>query len=464
MDIRVRIAPSPTGLLHIGTARTALFNRLFAKKNGGKFILRIEDTDKERSKPEYEKDILEGLKWLGLEWDEFYRQSERTEIYEKYLKNLLDEGKAYWCFCGKEELERKKEMMQKDGRMPKYGGKCREIASETAEIRRQGGEPAVIRFKMSEEIVKFSDLIRGEVEFNSALFGDIVIAKNLDTPLYNFSAVLDDGLMKISHIIRGEDHIANTPRQILIQNALGFKRPIYLHLPLILNPDRSKLSKRFNETSLNEYRKRGYLPEAITNFMALLGWHPEGDREVFSLSELAEKFEMEKVQKGGAIFNEEKLNWFNGEYIKELKIDDLIKRTAEFAPEEWLKDKELFRRAVLAERERMTCLQDFEEIGGFFFELPGYEAELLIWKTAPPQKIKENLEMVLEILEAAPSKDEAEKKVMALAEERGRGEVLWPMRAALSGRKASPGPFEIISVIGLDESKKRLGKAIYCLK
>src|SRR3989344_795641 len=319
MDIRVRIAPSPTGLLHIGTARTALFNRLFAKKNGGKFILRIEDTDKERSKPEYEKDILEGLKWLGLEWDEFYKQSERTEIYEKYLKNLLDEGKAYWCFCGKEELERKKEIMQKDGRTPKYGGKCREIASETAEIRRQGGEPAVIRFKMSEEIVKFSDLIRGEVEFNSALFGDIVIAKNLDTPLYNFSAVLDDGLMKISHIIRGEDHIANTPRQILIQNALGFERPIYVHLPLILNPDRSKLSKRFNETSLNEYRKRGYLPEAIANFMALLGWHPEGDREVFSLSELAEKFEMEKVQKGGAIFNEEKLNWFNGEYIKGLK-------------------------------------------------------------------------------------------------------------------------------------------------
>lgn len=463
-DIRVRIAPSPTGLLHIGTARTALFNWLFAKKNSGKFILRIEDTDKERSKPEHEKDILEGLIWLGLEWDEFYRQSEREAIYKEYLEKLLKKGNAYWCFCGKEELEKEKEAMQKDGKAPKYGGKCGRIIPATAGARRQSGESAVIRFRMPEKIVKFADLIRGEVEFDTALFGDIVIAKDLENPLYNFSAVLDDGLMKISHIIRGEDHIANTPKQIAIQEALDLPLPIYAHLPLILAPDRSKLSKRFNETSLNEYRKRGYLPEAMINFMALLGWHPEGDREVFPLNEIAEKFEIEKVQKGGAIFNEGKLNWFNGEYIKSIETEDLVERAAGFAPEERLKDKELFQRAVLAERERMTRLCDFKELGGFFFELPDYETELLVWKNTPPQKIRENLEAVLKILEVASSEDEAEEKLISLAEERGRGEVLWPTRAALSGKKASPGPFEIIRVIGVPESRKRLGKAVRVIR
>lgn len=471
-DIRVRIAPSPTGLFHIGTARTALFNWLFTKKNGGKFVLRVEDTDKERSRPEYEKDILEGLEWLGLKWDEFYRQSERTGIYKEYLEKLLNEEKAYWCFCSRDFLDKQKEKARELGVKPSpHLCECRKLEPEEARDKLEKGESAVIRFKSDiipsrgsfGPIVSFTDQIRGTIHFHSSLFGDFVIAKDLDTPLFNFANVVDDTLMKITHIIRGEDHIANTPRQVLIQEALGFERPIYAHLPLILNHDKSKLSKRSNETSLNEYRRHGYLPEAMVNFMAFLGWHPEGDREIFSLNEIAEKFEIEKIQKGGAIFNEEKLNWFNSEYIKSLKADDLIKRTAEFAPEKWFKDGKLFRRAVFAEKERMTRLNDFRDLGDFFFELPQYEADLLVWKNTLPKKTKENLEVVLKILEAVSSEDDAEKKVMAIAEERGRGEVLWPTRVALSGKKASPGPFEIIKVIGLEESKKRLEKAIRLL-
>jgi len=281
-EVRVRFAPSPTGLLHIGGARTALFNYLFTKKNNGTFILRIEDTDKERSKKEYEDNILESLSWLGVKWDELYRQSERLDIYKNYLKKLLDEESAY-------------------------------VSDE-----REGESKSVIRLKNPGEAIKFNDLVRGDITFNTGDLGDFVIAKNLDTPLYHFAVVVDDFEMKITHVIRGEEHLSNTPRQILIARALKVKEPSYAHLPLILSEDKSKMSKRQGEISVTSYREAGYLPGAIVNFIAFLGWSLQSktNEEIFSLTDLEKRFDLGNIQKGGAIFNIEKLNWVNKQHKK----------------------------------------------------------------------------------------------------------------------------------------------------
>ena len=450
--VRVRIAPSPTGFLHLGTARTALFNWLFAKNQKGTFILRIEDTDLERSDPKYEKDIIENLQWLGLNWDEGpFRQSDRLDIYEKYIKKLLLENRAYYCFCTKEELEEEKEAMLSQGLPPKYSGKCRH--SKNLDPSR----PSVIRFKMPETEVIFHDLIRGKVKFNTGLIGDIVIAKDLRTPLYNLAVVIDDFEMKISHIVRGEDHISNTPKQIMLQNALGFEEPIYAHLPLILSPDRSKLSKRYLETSIDDYRREGYLPEALINFLTLLGWHPEKDREIFSLEESVKEFSLKRIQKGGAVFNLEKLDWLNGQYIMKLKSDELASRLENFIPQEWSKDREFLIKIVEIEKERIKRLTDFSRLVGFFFELPDYPAKLLIWDKTSKENTLENLQSVFLLVKNFA---EAENEIMALAENRGRGKVLWPLRAALSGQVASPGPFEIMKVLGEKETLKRIEIAI----
>ncbi len=476
-EIRARIAPSPTGPLHLGTARTALFNWLFSKHHGGKFILRIEDTDLERSDKKYEDNIVEGLKWLGIEWDEFYRQSERLEIYEKYLEKLLNERKAYYCYCSREELEEERQKQIKAGQSPKYSGKCREI--NPTDIKDKKAQ--LIRFKMPKTVVEFDDIIRGKISFDNSLTGDIAIAKPLDpngfSPLYNFAVVIDDYEMKISHVIRGEDHIPNTPKQIALQEALGFATPYYAHLPLILNPDRSKLSKRYTETSLLSYREEGYLPEALTNFMALLGWHPSEtprkeaeDRgisrsEVLTREELIQNFELERVQRAGAIFNEEKLKWLNSEHIKRLSNVGLADLIFPLLKQEGIEaDKILLQKAVAPEKERIKTLKDFVILAGFFFKLPEYESSLLIWKDSSPEAIKNNLAKTKKILELC-GEDEFDKikletKMMSLAEKLGRGEVLWPLRAALSGSKASPGPFEIMEVLGKAETLKRIDSAI----
>ena len=333
-NIRCRLAPSPTGPLHLGTARTGLFNWLFARHCGGVFVLRIEDTDTGRSEDKYEKEIFTGLSWLGVSWEEGpdkggpygpYRQSERTDIYKKYLKKLINENKAYFCYCTKEELDGERQAMLKSGVAPRYSGKCRDLKEPPTERK-----PQVIRFKTPPIVVEFNDIVRGAIKFDMALQGDIAIAKNTAEALYNFAAVVDDYEMKISHIIRGEDHIANTPKQILLHQALGFPVPEFAHLPLLLNPDKSKLSKRHAETSFLSYRESGYLPEALMNFMALLGWHPSqparhasigvtggkdsgkdslSEPEIFTAQELIEQFELARVQKAGAAVSEEKLNW-----------------------------------------------------------------------------------------------------------------------------------------------------------
>jgi glutamyl-tRNA synthetase len=467
-EIRVRLAPSPTGYLHMGTARTAIFNWLFARQNNGKFILRSEDTDIERSKPEYEKDIEENLRWLGIEWDEgLHRQSERLDIYEKYLSRLLEEEKAYHCFCSKEDLEEDRKAMLAQGLPPKYSGRCRAISKEEAERKSNAGEPSVIRFKMPETDLEFNDLIRGKVKFDTSLIGDIAIAKNLRAPLFNFAVVVDDYEMRISHVIRGEDHISNTPKQIMIQRALGFDELQYAHLPMILNPDKSKMSKRHLETSVGDYRKQGYLPEAIFNFIALIGWHPDGEKELLSKEELISEFNLKKVQKGGGVFNIAKLDWLNSQYLKRLSPEELVERLKPFIPLEWTKDekkRKIIVKVAALEGERIKKLSDFKELANFFFELPDYEPELLIWKEGDNGKTASNLKLVKEKIEGIFKEDfekkDIENEIFPLAEALGRGDILWPLRVALSGSKFSPGPTEIMEALGKEETLKRIGRAI----
>ncbi|MBI5152961.1 MAG: glutamate--tRNA ligase [Parcubacteria group bacterium] len=464
-NIRVRLAPSPTGSLHIGTARTGLFNYLFAKKIGGTFVLRIEDTDLERSKPTFEKDILEHLTWLGITWDEGpYRQSERLDIYEKYLIQLFEQGDVYYCFCREEELEIERQEMMTRGIAPKYSGRCRSISSEDARRRITQGELSVIRFKMPETRIIFQDMIRGGVEFDTSLFGDVVIAKNLRIPLYNFAVVVDDFEMNISHVIRGEDHISNTPKQIALQKALGFTTPEYAHLPLILDKNRAKLSKRFNAVSILEYKNTGYLPNALFNFIGLLGWHPSAsDTELLTQDQLIAQFDISRVQKAGAIFDIEKLNWMNAHYIKEKTPEELAVFLGSFVPEEWTKHKEKLIRIASLERERMKRLSEFTDLARFFFDMQEYDPQLLVWKTMSSETVASNLRDVADILgvyDGTWGSAALESLIMPLTESRGRGEVLWPLRVALSGQSHSPGPFEIADILGKEDSLVRIASAL----
>lgn len=465
------MAPSPTGHLHMGTAHTALFNWLFARQDNGTFVLRVEDTDRERSKKEYEGEIIEGLHWLGIEWDEGpdkggdfgpYRQTERTEIYKKYLKELLDKGEAYYCYCTKEDIEAQKQALVSQGLPPKYNGHCRNLKEPPV-----GKKPEVIRFQVPEVKVEFSDLIRGKVIFDAALFGDMIIAKDLDNPLYNFAVVVDDALMQITHVIRGEDHVSNTPKQILMQRALGFPEPIYAHLPLILNPDRSKMSKRFADTAVMDYRREGYLPGAILNFLAFLGWHPKGDQDVLSRDELIAQFDISRVQKAGAVFNQEKLDWLNREYLKKMSDEEIAEAARPFFDEEKIvADAERIARVVSVVRGRASTLHDFVTMGMLFFKLPEYEPNLLIWQKAPSSlpQIAGILGELNDILRELPAgnfaREDLTAAIMGMIGTRQRGEILWPLRVALSGQAASPDPIEIMGVIGKEESLRRIEIAI----
>ncbi|MBU2068343.1 glutamate--tRNA ligase [Patescibacteria group bacterium] len=449
--IRVRFAPSPTGLFTMGNARTALFNYLFAKKNKGKFILRIEDTDIERSEKKYEKDIIESLKWLGLDWDEgpIY-QSERTEIYQQYIKKLLDSGQAFYCDHTKKELEKEKKEQIDKKQAPRH--RCN---------RKGKTEKGIIRFRCPDKKVVFDDLIRGKLEFNGSLLGDISIAKDKQTPLYNFTAAIDDAEMQISHVIRGEDHISNTPKQILIQEALELKSSQFAHLPLILGPDKSKMSKRHGAISVGEYQKQGYLSEALVNFMVLLGWNPGTEKEIFNLEELIKEFSLERVHKGGAIFNLQRLDWINGQYIKNMDTNELTEKCLPYLP----KGTELkFAKKVVAlEKERIKKLSEIGELTKFFFndELE-YDPELLIWKKMSLKEVKNNLEILEKKLSKTEDFDQKslEDLMIPLREKYGTGELLWPLRVALSGQSNSPGPFEIMEILGKEKTLKRIKKAI----
>ncbi|KPJ56721.1 hypothetical protein AMJ49_04150 [Parcubacteria bacterium DG_74_2] len=501
--VRGRFAPAPTGLFHIGTARTALFNYLFAKKNQGKFILRIEDTDKERSKSEFEKDIIENLKWLGIEWDEGpYKQSERLDVYKKYIKKLLEEDKAYYCFCSKEELEAQKQEQLSRGELAKYNGRCRNLSKKQVEKNLKEKKPFVLRFKTPRQKIIFQDLIRGPIESDSSLIGDIVVAKDLSTPLYNLAVVIDDFEMKITHVIRGEDHISNTPKQILLQKALGLPKLEYAHLPLILGQDRTKLSKRHGAMAVSEYKKQGYLAEALVNFMALLGWNPGTEREIFSIASLIKEFSLDRVQKGGAVFNIKRLDWLNGFYIRQKSLEkltelcipylieakllalaggqkEIIKGWHKFSFEateyKILETKEIvnfdeLQKIISVYQERLNKLSEIPELTDFFFkDKLEYNKELLRWKEMNDDEIKNSLENLEKIItEIKPddfNKENLEKILMPEAEKVGdRGKLLWPLRVALSGKKASATPFEIAEILGKEKILNRLNQAKEFLK
>ncbi|MEW5907660.1 MAG: glutamate--tRNA ligase [Patescibacteria group bacterium] len=432
-DVVTRFAPSPTGVLHIGGARTALFNYLFARQNNGRFILRLEDTDKERSKKECEEDIIRSLKWLGLDWDKSYKQSERKEIYKKYINHLIKKRRAY-------------------------------ISKEVT-----GNRATVIRFKNPCTKISFQDLIRGQIEFDTTELGDFVIAKDENTPLFHLTGAIDDYEMKISHIIRGEDHISNTPRQILIQQALDFSSPIYSHIPLILGPDRSKLSKRHGAVSLKEYKDIGYLSEALINFLAFLGWNPGTEKEIFSLEELIKEFSLKQVQKSGAIFNIEKLNWINKQYIMKKNLEELAVELIYFLPEKWREkaenEKKFWRKIAGLERERISTLSEIGESINYFFEEPNYEKEKLLWKNEKSlNNVEVYLKKIIEMLSKLSEKEFTSHNIKELiwdyAEKQGRGNVLWPLRVSLTGLEKSPEPFIISEILGQTETIRRIQNAI----
>lgn len=420
-----RFAPSPTGLFHAGSYRTALFAYIYAKKNNGKFILRIEDTDKARSKKEYEENIVESLKWMGLDYDEFFRQSERINIHKKAIENLITSGHAY-------------------------------ISKETP--KEAGGRTEVIRFKNPNKKVKWVDIIRGEIEFDTTELGDFVIAKSFDEPVFHLVVVVDDNDMGVTHIIRGEDHISNTPRQILIYEALGAKLPQYAHIPLVLGSDRSKLSKRKGALPISEYKNRGYLSQAIINYMAFLGWNPGDEREIMSLEEIIKEFNLDKVHKSGAIFNEEKLNWINRQYIEKLSDAEFLKYCSTFSQEE-ISDKvlPLLREKVQYFGQIPSLLND--ELS-FIKSVEKYEKEKLMWKQEKDINItKDHIKAVIDMIESLNEKfsqNDIKNLIWPYAEKVGKGNVLWPMRFALSGKDKSPDPFVISSIIGKKETLARL--------
>ncbi|MDO8530470.1 MAG: glutamate--tRNA ligase [bacterium] len=470
--IRLRFPPSPTGPLHIGNARTILFNYLFAKQHDGEVVLRIEDTDKERSKLEWVQNIIDELTWLGLSWNEGpdiggdfgpYKQSQRLDIYKKYLEQLFTEEKAYYCTCKAEELEEKRQKQSALGQAPKYDGTCRDKKNATG----------VIRFKVESKKVKFADLVRKEVEFDAGLLGDIVIAKDLETPLYHFAVVVDDYEMKISHVIRGEDHLSNTPKQILLQEALGFYQPVYAHLPLMLNADKSKMSKRAGDVAVSDYHKNGYLPEAIINFMVLLGWNPGTERELFSLDELVKEFSIEKVQKAGAVFNTQRLDFINGLYIKNKPAKSLVKACMEYLPKEAADMPEnTLEKIIELHKPRMKKLSEITEMADYFFkEHLEYPKEMLRWAKMGDSEVKAALENAAKALDGITTWDQKTIEEKLLQEAKlfnleknypleNRGYLLWPLRVALSGKPASGGPFEIAEILGKEKTLQRIKEAI----
>jgi glutamyl-tRNA synthetase len=459
--VRVRFAPSPTGHLHIGGARTALFNWLFARHHNGKFILRIEDTDRSRSTEEYIESIIESIKWLGLDWDEGpFRQTDRMETYRTYAYKLLEEGKAYRCYCTPEELEERRQKAMKEGKPPRYDRRCREI-KETLD------KPFAIRFKMpleGETVVK--DLVKGTVTFKNIEIEDLVILRSDGTPTYNFCVVVDDFEMKITHVIRGEDHLNNTPKQIHIYQALGINPPEFAHIPMILGTDRARLSKRHGATSVLAYRDEGYLPEALVNFLARLGWS-YGDQEIFTREELIKYFNLEQVGKANAVFNAEKLLWLNSEYIKLTPEERLFELVKPFLVNEgYLKENVDIKwacRAIKSLKERCRTLKELAHAMRYYLLdyvdiEPKAKEKYINPETIPI--IKEITEKLAQLNDF--TQDKIEKIFMDIVNERGLklGQVAQPIRVVITGSTVSPGIYEVLEIVGKEKTLKRLRRII----
>lgn len=458
-QVITRFAPSPTGMMHIGHARTALYNWLWARKNKGKFILRIEDTDRNRLVEGAEENIYEGLKWLGLDWDtEPVRQSERFDIYRKYAHQLIEQGKAYYCTCSAERLEKMRTQQRENKQAAKYDGKCRE-----ANHKPKSGQEHVIRLKLPEQgTVEVNDHARGKIEFNYKDLDDQVLIKSDGFPTYHLANIVDDHEMGVTHVVRGEEWIPSTPKHVYLYQILGWDPPEFAHLSLFIKKSGGKLSKREGATSLLEYREQGYLPEAVINFVAFLGWNPKTEREFFSIEELVVEFDLDKINKANPIFDTDKLDYLNGHYIRKKTLDELLELTREYLPKD--QDDDYLKKVLALEQERLVKLTEIKDLTSYFFNDDlKYKAELLVWKKSTPEETKENLKLLSEKLETISewTKDNLEKEIIPWIKEQGKGngDILWPMRAALTGEEKSPSPFEVADVFGKEKSLKRLQKA-----
>ncbi|MBI1910112.1 MAG: glutamate--tRNA ligase [Deltaproteobacteria bacterium] len=460
MSFRCRFAPSPTGHLHIGGARTALFNWLLARKNKGTFLLRIEDTDRERSTEEYIHSIVEGLRWLGLDWDEGpYHQMERMEIYKEHIERLFKQSRAYRCYCTAAELEERRKALLAKGLKPKYDGRCQNADQNQK-------KPYCIRFvteRSGETVV--NDLIKGTVTFQNEELDDLVIQRTDGTPTYNLCVVVDDVTMKISHLIRGDDHLNNTPRQIQLYKVFGYTPPQFGHLPMILGPDKSRLSKRHGATSVLEYKEQGYLPEALINFLVRLGW-AHGDQEIFTREEMVENFSIEAVGKSGGVFNSEKLLWLNSHYIKIKTNGELLTLSRPFLEKAGFTVKETDQscHAVGSVKEKVKLLSEIPAAVGFFFR-----DEIVIEQKAGEKFLTEdNRKLLQRLLQPLTSlKDFTEESIKPVFEgilaETGKklGDLAQPVRVALTGGTVSPGIFELMGILGKQKTLARLEKAIH---
>ncbi len=478
--VRTRIAPSPTGDPHVGTAYVALFNYAWAKKNGGQFILRIEDTDRERSNPTSERMIFESLRWLGLAWDEGpdvggphgpYRQSERFAIYRDHAEQLVAKGAAYPCFCTRERLDalREEQRRQKVAHALGYDGHCRALAPAEAARRRAAGEPHVIRLAMPRDgETAVADLLRGEIRIDNRLVDDQVLLKSDGYPTYHLANVVDDHLMGITHVIRAEEWISSLPKHAQLYRAFGWEEPVFCHLPLLRNADKSKISKRKNPVSLNFYRRAGYLPEALLNYLALMGWAISADREEFSLAEFIASFEIKDITLGGPVFDVEKLTWMNGKYIRALAVPDLLAKLRA----DILSDGHLTKVLALA-HERVEKLEDFVEYARFFFvgEIE-YDAEArvkLVGKKRTAAETAEALARLLEerldpLLDWEAPRLEAEMRAFADAAGWKSGDLFMPVRIAVTGKAATPPLFETMEVLGRELCRRRLRRAVESLQ
>jgi len=456
----VRFAPSPTGFLHIGGARTALFNWLLARNTGGKFILRIEDTDQVRSTKESIDAILDSMSWLGLDWDEgpIY-QTDRLSHYRQHVDRLLKEGKAYPCYCTPEELEERRRKALQEKRKPKYDGHCRNWKGPVPD------RTPAIRFKApAQGVTVLRDLIKGTIEFNNEELDDLIILRSDGWPTYNFSAMVDDALMNITHVIRGDDHVNNTPRQILLYEAFGYPLPEFAHVPMILGADKTRLSKRHGATSVMAYKDMGYLPQALVNYLVRLGW-AYGDQEVFTLAELVKKFSLENVGKSAAVFNMEKLQWLNGVYLRQEKPETLAGLLLPILEKKGLRPRspEWLVEVIKTLQERSKTLVEMGEAAEFYFRSDFAVDEKAARKHLTPA-IKEPLEELIAKLESAPEPDEKslEEMFKEIITARGikLGALAQAVRVALTGRAVSPGIYEVLKIVGKDEALKRIRKAI----
>jgi nondiscriminating glutamyl-tRNA synthetase len=490
---RVRIAPSPTGPLHIGTARTALYNYLHARHVGGTFILRLEDTDQARSTIEFEKDILDGLHWLGLDWDEGpevagepargphapYRQMERLPSYAAAAQQLLAEHLAYPCYCTPEELDADRKAQEAARQPPRYVGRCAKLTVEERRSREAAGRRGALRFRVGEGVVAFDDIVRGRVEIDVAnLGGDFVIVRADGTPLYHFTVVVDDAAMEVTDVIRGEDHLSNTPKHILLFRALGHGVPRFAHLPLILNADRTKMSKRKSQTAIDDYIAQGFIREALVNYLALLGWSTGTEEEILTLDALVERFDIRNVHKGGAVFDRERLEWLNGQWIRRLEPDDLIDRMRPFVEAELVagriermpSDEEL--RALLPViQERLPTLGAIGDLVGFLWVTHlDVDPLALVPKRWDAATTREGLaaarDTIAGVGDVSFEADELEPPLRALAEERGwkAGDLFMSIRVAVTGRTATPPLFDTLVALGRERVLGRMDRALAVLR